>query len=159
MRHRDSKRFGSYFMRIFHAALPFLICAGPALALDLPARKAGLWEMKLTMEGRNAARGHHRELRLILYGEGQFQARGRTARHTGRDHHDDRGEMARRLQVGPEAGRHRDGKRAHDEHHRCAEGYGRCEEVSELNPTSRYALPAVSGPLRQGCRPARPAEL
>ena len=28
-------------------------CALPAQALDLPARKAGLWEMKMTFEGRN----------------------------------------------------------------------------------------------------------
>ncbi len=37
--------------------LPFmifaLICAAPAAALDLPARKAGLWEIKMTFEGRN----------------------------------------------------------------------------------------------------------
>jgi hypothetical protein len=30
-----------------------LICAQPAAALDLPARKPGLWEMKMTFEGRN----------------------------------------------------------------------------------------------------------
>jgi Protein of unknown function (DUF3617) len=30
-----------------------LACAQPAMALDLPARKAGLWEIKMTMEGRN----------------------------------------------------------------------------------------------------------
>ena len=33
------------------AALPLLICAAPAAALDLPPRKAGLWEMKMAMEG------------------------------------------------------------------------------------------------------------
>ena len=32
-----------------------LACATPAAALDLPARKAGLWEIKMTMEGRNIA--------------------------------------------------------------------------------------------------------
>jgi len=36
----------------FFAAL-FLITAAPASALDLPARKAGLWELKMTFEGRN----------------------------------------------------------------------------------------------------------
>ena len=36
--------------RLF-AALPLLFCAGSAAALDLPARKAGLWEMKMSMEG------------------------------------------------------------------------------------------------------------
>jgi Protein of unknown function (DUF3617) len=30
-----------------------LIAATPAAALDLPARKAGLWEVKMTFEGRN----------------------------------------------------------------------------------------------------------
>jgi hypothetical protein len=30
-----------------------LVCAQPAAALDLPARKPGLWEIKMTMEGRN----------------------------------------------------------------------------------------------------------
>ena len=30
-----------------------LIAATPACALDLPARKAGLWEIKMTFEGRN----------------------------------------------------------------------------------------------------------
>ncbi len=34
------------------AALPW-IAAAPACALDLPARKAGLWEVKMTFEGRN----------------------------------------------------------------------------------------------------------
>jgi hypothetical protein len=37
--------------------LPFvlagLLCAAPALALDLPTRKAGLWDIKMTMEGRS----------------------------------------------------------------------------------------------------------
>ena len=33
------------------AVLALLLCAAPALALDLPPRKAGLWEMKMTMEG------------------------------------------------------------------------------------------------------------
>ena len=31
------------------------ICALPAHALDLPARKAGLWEIKMNFEGRNIA--------------------------------------------------------------------------------------------------------
>jgi hypothetical protein len=30
-----------------------LVCAAPAAALDLPARKPGLWEIKMTFEGRN----------------------------------------------------------------------------------------------------------
>jgi hypothetical protein len=30
-----------------------LACAQPATALDLPARKPGLWEIKMAMEGRN----------------------------------------------------------------------------------------------------------
>ncbi len=30
-----------------------LVAAAPALALDLPTRKAGLWELKMTFEGRN----------------------------------------------------------------------------------------------------------
>ena len=29
-----------------------LVCASPAAALDLPARKAGLWELKMNFEGR-----------------------------------------------------------------------------------------------------------
>ncbi len=29
-----------------------LACAAPALALDMPARKAGLWELKMAFEGR-----------------------------------------------------------------------------------------------------------
>jgi len=29
-----------------------LVCAQPAAALDLPARKPGLWEIKMTSEGR-----------------------------------------------------------------------------------------------------------
>ena len=43
-------------MRIIHAALllPLLSCAEPEVAADLPARKAGLWEMsvKTTIQGR-----------------------------------------------------------------------------------------------------------
>ena len=35
--------------RLF-AALPLLLCAAPAAALDLPPRKAGLWEMKMSMD-------------------------------------------------------------------------------------------------------------
>ncbi len=30
-----------------------LICAGPAAAIDMPARKAGLWDIKITFEARN----------------------------------------------------------------------------------------------------------
>jgi Protein of unknown function (DUF3617) len=30
-----------------------LVCATPAAALDMPARKPGLWEIKMTFEGRN----------------------------------------------------------------------------------------------------------
>ena len=31
-----------------------LICATPALATELPSRKPGLWEVKMTIENRNA---------------------------------------------------------------------------------------------------------
>ena len=31
-----------------------LICATPAMAADLPSRKPGLWEVKMSIEGRNA---------------------------------------------------------------------------------------------------------
>ena len=37
------------------AALPLLVLASPALAIDMPARKPGLWEMKISMEGRAMA--------------------------------------------------------------------------------------------------------
>jgi len=37
------------------ATLLLLICATPAFAVDMPARKPGLWELKMTMEGRNVA--------------------------------------------------------------------------------------------------------
>jgi hypothetical protein len=30
-----------------------VLAAGPAAAIDMPARKAGLWELKMTFEGRN----------------------------------------------------------------------------------------------------------
>jgi hypothetical protein len=38
-----------------HLPLVAVAClsASPAMALDMPARKAGLWEMKMTFEGRN----------------------------------------------------------------------------------------------------------
>jgi hypothetical protein len=43
--------------RILFAALsvvtPFVAMSVPASALDMPARKPGLWEMKISMEGRN----------------------------------------------------------------------------------------------------------
>jgi len=42
-------------MRLIRAALPLLLCATPVLAAEIPARKAGLWEMKMTMEGRGVA--------------------------------------------------------------------------------------------------------
>ena len=42
-------------MRFFYAALCLLLCASPALAAELPARKAGLWELKMTLEGRGVA--------------------------------------------------------------------------------------------------------
>jgi len=42
-------------MRILRAILPLLVCVTPALAAELPARKSGLWELKMTMEGRGAA--------------------------------------------------------------------------------------------------------
>ncbi len=35
------------------AAAVAIVLAAPALALDLPARKAGLWEIKMAFEGRN----------------------------------------------------------------------------------------------------------
>ena len=41
-------------MRRWLPSLAFaLICAAPAAALDLPERKAGLWELKMTFEGGN----------------------------------------------------------------------------------------------------------
>ena len=33
-----------------------LICAAPAAALDLPERKAGFWELKMTFEGGDVRR-------------------------------------------------------------------------------------------------------
>jgi hypothetical protein len=43
-------------MRLVRAALPLLLCcATPVLAAEIPARKAGLWELKMTMEGRGIA--------------------------------------------------------------------------------------------------------
>jgi hypothetical protein len=38
-------------MRPLRAALLLLICATPALAQDMPPRKAGLWELKMVFEG------------------------------------------------------------------------------------------------------------
>ena len=38
-----------------HVAIVFALLATPALAVDLPSRKPGLWEMKMTLQGRNAA--------------------------------------------------------------------------------------------------------
>jgi hypothetical protein len=35
------------------AIFAIVLAAGPALALDVPPRKAGLWEMKMVFEGRN----------------------------------------------------------------------------------------------------------
>jgi len=40
-------------MRLLTLAAIATLTALPAHALDLPARKAGLWEMKMTFEGRN----------------------------------------------------------------------------------------------------------
>jgi hypothetical protein len=42
-------------MRTRSALLAIIItaCANPAVALDMPARKAGLWQMTMTFEGRN----------------------------------------------------------------------------------------------------------
>ena len=37
------------------AALAFALLTMPALAIDLPARKAGLWELKMNLAGHNAA--------------------------------------------------------------------------------------------------------
>jgi len=34
-------------------AVVIILCGAPAMALDLPARKAGLWEIKMAFEGRN----------------------------------------------------------------------------------------------------------
>lgn len=39
-----------YHLAILVTLLP---CASPALALDMPARKPGLWELKMEFEGRN----------------------------------------------------------------------------------------------------------
>jgi len=41
-------------MRLVCAAMPLLLCATPVVAAEIPARKAGLWEMKMTLEGRAA---------------------------------------------------------------------------------------------------------
>src|SRR5215831_4412841 len=49
MRHRLMR----YDLRQSVLAALSLIVAVPASALDLPARKAGLWELKMTFEGRN----------------------------------------------------------------------------------------------------------
>ena len=40
-------------MRPLRAALPLLICVTPAFALDMPPRKAGLWELKMTLAGQS----------------------------------------------------------------------------------------------------------
>jgi uncharacterized protein DUF3617 len=40
-------------MHCLRIALPLVMLASPALALDMPARKPGLWELKMTMEGRS----------------------------------------------------------------------------------------------------------
>jgi len=37
------------------AALALILASGPLLAAEMPARKSGLWELKMTMEGRNVA--------------------------------------------------------------------------------------------------------
>ena len=42
-------------MRLIRAALALLVCATPVLAAEMPARKAGLWEIKIAIEGRGAA--------------------------------------------------------------------------------------------------------
>ena len=34
-------------------AVPLLLCVSPAFALDMPPRKAGLWELTMSMEGRS----------------------------------------------------------------------------------------------------------
>jgi Protein of unknown function (DUF3617) len=47
-------REGAHAMRRqFAVAAIGLLLAAPALALDLPSRKAGLWELKMIFEGRN----------------------------------------------------------------------------------------------------------
>ena len=38
-------------MRLVRVALPLLLCATSALAAEMPERKAGLWETKMTMDG------------------------------------------------------------------------------------------------------------
>ena len=40
-------------MRLLPLVAIATVCTLPAQALDLPARKAGLWEMKMSFEGRN----------------------------------------------------------------------------------------------------------
>jgi hypothetical protein len=40
-------------LRSLPIALIAVVCAAPAMALDLPSRKPGLWEIAMTMEGRN----------------------------------------------------------------------------------------------------------
>ena len=159
--------------------LAALLIAAPALAQEMPARKAGLWEMTMTFEGRGGppqtmqqcidaatdkamqdmsqgVRGQgcsKRETKKVgdtivfdsvcNMGAGTTTSHGVVTGdfnsaytvkisskregaadqgHAGRDQHDRRGEMARRLQGRPEAGRHHHGKRHEDERHRYAEG-------------------------------------
>ena len=40
-------------MRRYLAALVIVVCASPVFALDMPPRKAGLWELTMKFEGRN----------------------------------------------------------------------------------------------------------
>jgi hypothetical protein len=40
------------FMRPHLALVALVLCTGPAAALDLPARKAGLWELKMSFANR-----------------------------------------------------------------------------------------------------------
>jgi hypothetical protein len=49
-RHHDGERRVPRRLAVIAAAV---LTAAPAFALDMPARKAGLWELKMTIEGRN----------------------------------------------------------------------------------------------------------
>ncbi len=181
------------------------LVTSPALAQEMPARKAGLWEMTMTFEGLGAppqtmqqcidastdkamqdmsqgVRGQgcsKRETKKVgdtivfdsvcnmgagtttshgvvtgdfnsgLHGQDQLQARGAADQgHAGRNQHDRRGQMARRLQGRPEAGRHDHGERHEDECDRYAEGRraGRAgEEEVRGGPRDFLTSPRLRG--------------
>ena len=171
-----------------------LLPVAAAGAVDLPVRKAGLWEMKVVHAGSPSpdmtmqhctdettdkdmsdgvspmAQGdllqaghpedgdrlcqrfrlrHRRRLDRLACGDHrrlQFRLHGEVDRRTASAApparaipHDDRGEVARRLQAGPEARRHRDARRHEDEH----QGHGKAEGPDpEAARSSCRSLPA-----------------